>query len=85
MQRNPLTKQANQNVSLTPTKKGPGRRHVEIAHGAAPIPSKDGHFLGQHTNPEKNQRRRLKASLGARKLRIMTKLARRAAVEGGPQ
>lgn len=37
-------------------------------------------FLGQHTNPEKNQRRQLLKSLGVRKLKSMTKLACRAAV-----
>lgn len=57
------------------TKRGPGRYHSEGHQKASPIPQR-GAPMGfvQHTNPEKNSKRKLKRSLGARKLRIMVKL-----------
>jgi hypothetical protein len=69
----------NANKNPSATKRGPGRFH-ESGHKKATPPKQRsaGLWLGLHTNPEKNARRELKRSLGARKVRVMTKLARQA-------
>ena len=59
-----------------PTKKGPGRRHAEVKHGAAPVPPKGGAWFGQHTNPAANVRRAVKAEIGARQYRKQRKAFR---------
>lgn len=62
-----------------PTKSGPGRRHKDgQAHGATLPPQAGGAWLGQRTNPERAQQRRLSQSLGgARQCRRQLKALRR--------
>ena len=42
-----------------PTKSGPGRRHEEgVQHGAPPVPTMGGAWVGQRVNPNKPASRR---------------------------
>jgi len=66
-----------------PTKKGPGRRHKQgQKHGRKP-PALTGTWVGQHTNAQRAQERKLQRELGsARQMRKAKQLARRNAAWG---
>lgn len=62
------------------TKRGPGRYHQQGHEKASPV-KKRGTPWGfvQHTDEANNARRKRKAAMGARQVRIAEKAARRAA------
>lgn len=68
-----------------PTKRGPGRRHAEVEHGAAPKANKGGAWLGQRVNEVANARRAVKAAIGARQYRKQRKALAAAARDGAAQ
>ena len=62
-----------------PTKSGPGRHHKDgEKHGAAPPPFKGGDWIGQRTNPARNQKRRMMRGVGGRRQFIRQAKALRA-------
>lgn len=61
-----------------PTKSGPGRRHKDgEKHGVTP-PPQTGAWLGQRTNPARNQKRRMMRGVGGRRQFIRQAKALRA-------
>ena len=59
-----------------PTKKGPGRRHKEIAHPGHIVASAGApRAFRLHTNAHKNSLRKMKAQVGARQFRRATRPA----------